>query len=263
MATTPDEHVRVNRAYWDDMADQWVAPGQRRWASPEPVWGIWDVPDDQVSLLPPDCSGLDVVELGCGTGYVSGWAARRGARSVTGIDNSAEQLATARRLADEHGVEMRLDHGDAEQLPYDDASFDHAVSEYGAATWCRPEAWLAEAHRVLRPGGTLAFLTNHPLVGCASPVDGRLPVERELVTPWFGRRRLDWRDAADDPGGMEFLYGTADWFAVLRAVGLVVDDYREPVPTADGGDDEQRFAVTRGWARRWPSEQVWWVRRPA
>jgi SAM-dependent methyltransferase len=60
-------------------------------------WGNWSVPETELHLLPEDMSGMDAIELGCGTGYVSAWMARRGAR-VTGIDVSAEQLATARRL---------------------------------------------------------------------------------------------------------------------------------------------------------------------
>jgi SAM-dependent methyltransferase len=78
-----------------------------------------------------------VIELGCGTGYVSAWLARRGARPV-GVDNSAEQLATARALQAEFGVEFPLVHGNAEQVPYPDGSFDLAVSAYGAAIWCDP-----------------------------------------------------------------------------------------------------------------------------
>ena len=78
-----------------------------------------------------DLAGKDVIELGCGTAYVSAWLARRGAR-VVGVDNSAAQLATARRLQREHGLAFTLIHGNAEQEPYPDASFDLAISEYGA-----------------------------------------------------------------------------------------------------------------------------------
>jgi predicted RNA methylase len=84
------------------------------------VWrGWWGIP-----LLPADLNGKNVVELGCGTAYVSAWAARRGARRVVGIDNSARQLETARRLADEYGVDVTLHHGIAEDTPEPDDAFE-------------------------------------------------------------------------------------------------------------------------------------------
>ena len=61
------------------------------------------------------------------------------------------------------GDDLTLIHDDAEAVPYPDASFDLAFSEYGAAIWCDPERWIPEAHRLLRPGGTLLFLGCHPL----------------------------------------------------------------------------------------------------
>ena len=104
-------------------------------------------------------AGMDAIELGCGTGYISGWMARRGA-CVVGIDNSERQLATARRLAEQHDVSLTLHHGSAETIPLPDASFDFAISEYGAAIWCDPRIWIPEAHRLLRPGADLVFLGN-------------------------------------------------------------------------------------------------------
>ena len=149
----------MNRAHWDRDAANWVAGGERDWRS-EPTWGSWRVA--LPGLLPDDMSGMDAIELGCGTAYVSAWMARRGA-TVVGIDNSEAQLATARRLAAEHGVELTLIHGNAEAVPYPDGSFDFAISEYGAAIWCDPYIWIPEAHRLLRPGGTLAFLGTSTL----------------------------------------------------------------------------------------------------
>jgi SAM-dependent methyltransferase len=69
----------------------------------EPSWGIWDIPEAQAGVLPPDLNDRDSIELGCGTGYVSAWLARRGARPA-GLDNSAAQLATARALQDQFGL---------------------------------------------------------------------------------------------------------------------------------------------------------------
>ncbi|HWF73050.1 MAG TPA: methyltransferase domain-containing protein, partial [Solirubrobacteraceae bacterium] len=88
------EHVLRNRAAWDEWAREYAEPGRRNWAQEEPTWGVWSVPESELHVLPDDVEGLDVIELGCGTGYVSSWLARRGARPV-GIDNSEAQLETA------------------------------------------------------------------------------------------------------------------------------------------------------------------------
>ena len=76
------EYVRRNRAQWDTWAQEYAEPGRRNWGS-EPHWGIWHIPDSEVHIL-PDVAGLDTIELGCGTGYVSAWLARRGARTGAG-----------------------------------------------------------------------------------------------------------------------------------------------------------------------------------
>ena len=109
--TETADHVLANRASWDGDADNWVERGRVLWERDEPWWGIWHVPESTLGLL-PDVEGLDAVELGCGTGYVSSWLARRGARPV-GLDNSARQLATAARFQKEFGVVFPLVHGDA------------------------------------------------------------------------------------------------------------------------------------------------------
>jgi ubiquinone/menaquinone biosynthesis C-methylase UbiE len=54
------------------------------------------------------------------------------------MDNSEEQLKTARALQAEHGLEFRLIHGNAEAVPLPDASFDLAISEYGVSIWADP-----------------------------------------------------------------------------------------------------------------------------
>ena len=69
------DHVALNRASWDSDAENWVTPGRERWAGARIRWGTWDVPEDELHLL-PGLDGLETVELGCGTGYVSSWLAR-------------------------------------------------------------------------------------------------------------------------------------------------------------------------------------------
>jgi hypothetical protein len=80
MSESLPEHVEVNRAYWDERAHQWVRAGEEGWAQSAPTWGAYEVPESELSLLPDDMSGMEAIELGCGTAYCSAWMARRGKR---------------------------------------------------------------------------------------------------------------------------------------------------------------------------------------
>jgi SAM-dependent methyltransferase len=248
------EHVRRNRVHWDAQATEYAGPGEAAWARNEPTWGIWGVPESDLRVLPNDLSGKDAIELGCGTAYVSAWLARRGAR-VVGIDNSTAQLATARRLQREHGLEFALIHGNAEQVPYPDASFDLAISEYGVCLWADPYRWVPEAARILRPGGELIFLMNSVLLTLCAPEDEDLAASDRLLRPVFGMYRIEW------PGsmGVEFSLSHGDWIRLLRRSGFEVEDLIEVHAPEDG---TTRYPyVTVQWARQWPSEEIWKARR--
>ncbi len=251
------DHVRANTAHWNHNASEWVEAGERLWSS-EPVWGMWETPETDLCLLPDSMEGMDAIELGCGTGYVSGWMCRRGA-SVIGLDVSRRQLTTARRLAAAHSLDVGFVLADAEAVPFPDASFGFAMSEYGAALWCEPSAWLSETHRLLRPGGRLVLLSSSPWLAACYPLDGSTPAGTDLVRPYFGMERLDWTEVPIDPGGVEFVPTMSGWFRLFRRIGFAVDDYTEiqAPPRAQG----QRFSVEAEWARRWPSEHVWILTR--
>jgi SAM-dependent methyltransferase len=256
MSELPD-YVMANRLLWDSDAANWVESGERAWATDVIQWGTWGVPEVELNLLPPDMNGMRAIELGCGTAYVSAWMARRGATCV-GIDNSEKQLATARRLAAEHGVELELIHGNAETVPCPDASFDFAVSEYGAAIWADPFKWIPEAHRLLRPGGRLVFLGHHPLAMLVIPREGDVVTDRTLRYPYFGIHRIDWSDS-DGDSGTEFNLPISEWMRLFDRVGFDVESYQEvqnPNPNR-----EKSFDLDPGWAREYPSEQVWHLRK--
>jgi SAM-dependent methyltransferase len=254
MTTELPEHVARNRAYWDATADNWVAAGERAWAQAEPTWGIFGVPESQLHVLPDDLEGKDAIELGCGTGYVSSWLARRGARPV-GIDNSKRQLETAHRLQREFNIEFPLIHGNAETVPLPDGSFDLAISEYGACLWADPYRWVPEAARLLRPDGELVFLTNSALLMLFAEDEDGVPAGETLRRPYFGMYRVEW---PDDPG-VEFHLGYGDWIRLLRASGFEVLDLVEVRPP-EGTTNRFGF-VTAEWARKWPCEEVWKARK--
>jgi SAM-dependent methyltransferase len=245
---TAADHVAANRRYWDDELAGYFGPRARRhWAAPEPFWGTWGIPQSQLPVLPADVAGQDAVELGCGTGYVSAWLARRGARPV-GIDGSARQLATARAMQAEFGLAFPLLHADAERTPLRDGCADLVISEYGAAVWCDPYRWIPEAARLLRPGGRLVFMAGSTQLMLCLPQDG--PVTDRMIRDLFGLHRLV------DAGGVEFYLPHGERIRLLRACGLVVEDLIE-VQAPEGGSNGFVEEITLEWARRWPSEEVW------
>jgi SAM-dependent methyltransferase len=248
------EHVRRNRVLWDGWAKDYVAPAERSWARDTPTWGIWGVPESEVGLIPDDVAGKDVIELGCGTAYISAWLTRRRAR-VVGIDNSEAQLATARRLQQAYGLDFPLVHGNAETVPYPDASFDFAISEYGACLWADPYRWVPEAARVLRPGGRLRFLVNSFLMALCTPAEDGVAATERLLRPAFGMHRVEW--AGDQ--GVEFHLSHGDWIRLLRRSGFEIEDLVELRP-AEGATTRYPF-VTLEWARQWPCEEVWKARK--
>ncbi len=247
------EHAAKTQAMWNEDAPNWVEGGRMKWASPAPLWGAWNIPDQELGIL-PDVRGLDVVDLGCGTGYWSAWFARLGARPV-GLDLSEEQLETARAFQREHGIEFPLVHGSAEGTGLDAESFDLAFSEYGAATWCDPYLWIPEAHRLLRPGGRLIFMQDSALASLCYP-PGEEPVGETLMRPQLGLNRIDWAEGESD-----FHLPHGPMVALLRETGFEVEALHE-LYAPEGPDDEVRFYMRRGWARRWPAEDLWIARRP-
>jgi SAM-dependent methyltransferase len=244
------DHVQRNREAWDSYAERYAGPGRAQWEANQPTWGIYSVPEADAGMLPPSVDGLDVIELGCGTAYVSSWLARRGARPV-GIDNSPAQLETARRLQAEFGVEFPLHLGNAEQTPFPDESFDLAISEYGASIWCDPYLWIPEAARILRPGGQLVFLVNGAILMLCAPDAEDEPATDRLLRDYFGMHRFEW---PDDPS-VEFHLGYGDMIRLLRRCGFEVEDMIEVRPREDATTSYPYAPVE--WARRWPAEEVW------
>ena len=143
---------------------------------------MWCIPQSRLPVLPADLADVAAVELGCGSGYVSAWLARRGARPV-GVDVSARQLAIAHRLQGEFGLRFPLVQADAERVPLGAGCADLVISEYGASVWCDPYSWVPEAARLLRPGGRLVFMAQSTLARMCIPEQGRPPAGWYVTCP--------------------------------------------------------------------------------
>src|SRR5947209_11360448 len=107
---------------------------------------------DQLDV-PARCHLLDVA---CGSGQVALWAARDGV-NVTGVDIAPNLVQRAQARANAEGLNACFREGDAEDLPFEDASFDVVISLVGAMFAPRPELVARELLRVCSPGGTIAM----------------------------------------------------------------------------------------------------------
>ena len=240
------DHVARNRAFWNRDADDY----QRRNAGHidrGEAWGVWQIPEAELGIL-GDVAGKDVLELGCGAAQWSIALARRGAR-CTGLDLSERQLEHARAA----GAEFPLVSASAEALPFEDESFDVVFCDWGATTFTDPRRTVPEVARVLRPGGLFAFSGGTALEWVCYDERSQRP-ERALRRPWFGMHR---RDTGDH---VEFMLTPGDWIRLFGASGLAVEDLVELRPAEDA-TSTYRDDDDRAWARRWPLEQIWRLRR--
>jgi SAM-dependent methyltransferase len=136
--------------------------------------------------------GTKVLDVACGTGNLALPVARAGA-DVTGVDIAPNLLEQARSRAAAEGLTARFDEGDAEKLPYPDASFDAVISMFGVMFAPRPELSAAELLRVCRPSGTIA-LANWTPVGFVGQmfktIAGHVPPPAGIPSP------IQWGDEA-------------------------------------------------------------------
>jgi ubiquinone/menaquinone biosynthesis C-methylase UbiE len=181
----------------------------------------------------------------------------RGAR-VTGIDFSENQLRHARENVAATETDMPLVRASAEELPFADDSFDLVFCDHGATSFTDPNVTVPEAARVLRSGGALVFDISTPVIWmCWGTDDG--PPGRELKKDYFelGRERLD---ESDGPS-VEWQLTYGQWIRLFRSNGFVVEDLIELRPPAEGAATTYRDYATFEWARAFPAEHIWKVRK--
>ena len=138
-------------------------------------------------------------------------------------------------------------------MPLQDASFDIVFCDWGAMTFCDPERTVPEAARLLRPGGLFAFATGTPIQFMCQDVKTDRLTDR-LVNDYFGMHCLEWEDEVN----FQLPYG--DWIRLFRRSGFVVEDLIETQPS-QGATSTYRDATETAWARHWPMENIWRLRK--
>jgi SAM-dependent methyltransferase len=241
----------LNRAHWNEKSDEYQTAHGEQLARHPLAWGVWSIPEDDLRIL-GDVAGKDVLEFGCGGAQWSIALARRGARCI-GLDNSERQLEHARKNQRDSGVEFPLVHGSAENVPMPDASFDIIFCDHGAMSFADPARTVPEASRLLRSGGLLAFSAETPLHFICWD-DATDSVGTTLKQNYFEQR------SSYDASSVCFSLPYGEWIALFRSSGFLIESLVELRPPP-GATTTYRDFVGFDWARSWPAEQIWRVRR--
>lgn len=205
--------------------------------------------------------GERVLDIACGSGQWTIPAARRGAR-VTGVDIAENWLAQARKRAAQEGLDVRLDVGDAEELPYEDGSFDVVLSLIGAMFAPRPARVAAEMLRVCRPGGRIVMTNWTPegFVGAMFKLVGRHVPPPDMPSPllWGTEEAVRERFAAGVTG-LETARKTMRFVYPMTPEEVAAHYFRHFGPTkraAAALDDDRRAAFLADFTAHWRDHNV-------
>ncbi|HET7398426.1 MAG TPA: class I SAM-dependent methyltransferase [Intrasporangium sp.] len=221
------ETAAANRAWWDAEAPGYHAEHGAFLGDTDFVWGPERLREAEAGLL-GDPRGQQVLEIGAGSGQCSRWLRARGA-SVVATDLSAGMLRTGAevnaRLSP--GARVPLVQCDGRSLPFADGSFDTVFTAYGVVPFVADsDVVLAEAARVLRPGGRLVFSTTHPLRWAFPDEPG--PAGLTVTASYFDRTPYVEQDATGCATYVEHHRTLGDRVREVTAAGLRLVDLVEP-----------------------------------
>lgn len=233
------DHTDVRR-YWNENADTWTRLARAG----------YDVYRDHLNTpafleMMPDVAGLSGLDIGCGEGHNTRLLALRGAR-MTAIDISDVFIRHARQLEDQAASGINYLTASAVELPFADSAFDFAVGFMSLMDIPETDCVLAEAYRVLKPGGFLQFSITHPCFD--TPHHRNLRDERGLtyayeIGGYFEALQgdiVEWTFSAAPPQVREglpkfkvprFMRTVSQWLNLLIDTGFLLERFSEPRPS--------------------------------
>ena len=230
------------RESWNDKAADWDA-----WVGVEGDENRRVNSDPVLLRFLGSVDGLDVLDAGCGTGYLSIKLARAGA-AVVGVDLSPAMIAHATTNAGAAGVTPRFLVGSCSALrDLPDASFDRLVSNYVLMDLPDLEGAMKSFARVLRPGGHGVLVFLHP---CFGPPGGpeRLPdgsVRYHWPWPYLERRRFEESWGPFSSSFIAFHRPLSAYFSAIASAGMMVAQLAEPAAENPSGLTETQIRRAR------------------
>jgi ubiquinone/menaquinone biosynthesis C-methylase UbiE len=178
--------------------------------------------------------GLDALDAGCGTGFLSFELTARG-HHVTGVDFAPAMIAEARKKAAARSVSIRFEEADAERLPFPAGSFDLVISRHVLWTLPHPEAAIDEWSRVLRPGGRLVVVDSQVDAAAAPPAAENARMSQEYAAigdqlPFLGGRSRDEIETLLGAHGLANVGGDPLLDLVAAQAQRMVEEGREARP---------------------------------
>jgi len=187
-----------------------------------------DIPTEANLRLLGPLEGKRVLELGCGGGPMTVAMAKQGAR-VIAVDESAQQVAHARRLAEQEEVKIELHHGDLADLAFVRAdTVDAAISVYSLGAVADLDRVFRQVHRVLRSEAPLVISLPHPVFRAMN----RSADPPSFQRSYFDRAPLPW--AVGEDSGTDYPLTISDLFTSLTRANFRVDAVLEPEPGKAG-----------------------------
>ena len=198
-----------------------------------------DIATEAELRLLGNLEGKRVLELGCGGGPVSVAMAKQGAR-VIALDESADQVAHARRLAEREETKVELRQGDLADLAFIRGdTIDVAISVYSLGAVTDLDRVFRQVHRVLKPEAPLVISIPHPAFRTVDPAGDPPAVQRS----YFDRSPISWVNGSD--AGADHPQTISELFTSLSRANFRVDTILEPEPGRAGARSRHWTAAMR------------------
>lgn len=223
-----DERVSTayarNAEFWIDIVRDRLDPYQTQLTDPALLAAVGD------------CTGLDVLDAGCGEGYLTRELVRRGAGRVHGVDTCAE-FVTAASTHPEHTADTAtFHHADVAQLPLPDRSIDLVIANRLPNGITDPQGRFREFARVLRPDGRLLTLGMHPCF-YAARAERDSTTAQFAIDDYFGTRTVEQRfqvaGRTSPAASVQSFFSLEASIAMITEAGFAITALREPRPTAE------------------------------
>jgi SAM-dependent methyltransferase len=233
--------VRANRSWWDSSAREYYAEHGAFLGDAGFVWGPEGWTEGELNLLGAT-PGQRILEIGGGAGQCGRWLASERGATVVSSDLSLGMLEVGRQIEESHGIRLPLVQCDATRLPF--------VADSAGL--------LAEAARVVRPGGRVVFSTTHPFRWAFPDVPGAAGLTATMS--YFDRTPYVETDDHGRLAYAEHHRTMGDRVRELVAAGLVLEDVVEPEWPARNEQEWGGWSPLRG--RVFPGTAIFVCRRP-